>query len=260
MTAFVDVLKMYLRLSSPLPIVLLLGVGVAGLFWRASATWARRLLVALVIGYGFLSTGLGANILLSGLRGNFTSIDRLPAGSVQCVVLLGGGASTVTAGGGVLGQLTPTSALRALEAARVARLIDARLVIASGGIAVPGRQLRPESELLREALVSLGVPPDRVLEESTSRTTQEEAQAIRVILRQRNIDRFVLVTSPPHMRRAIAAFRAYGLQPIPSVARLRSEGLQPPLLLPNEESLYESDMALYDYAASVYYWIRGDTR
>jgi len=29
-------------------------------------------------------------------------------------------------------------------------------------------------------------------------------------------------------------------------------------LLPSEDALSESDMALYDYAAILYYWIRGD--
>jgi len=258
-TAFVDLLKVYLRVSSPLPLALLIGAGVAGLFWRASANAARRLLVAVAVGYWFLSSGFGASLLLSGLGRGFTSISRpAEAEGAWCVVLLGGGASTLTDGQGALGQLTPTSALRVLETARVARMIDARLVIASGGFPTSGHQLLPESRMLREALVSLGVPGDRILEESTSRTTQEEAVLIRALLKERGIDRFVLVTSPPHMRRAIAAFRAQGLHPIPSVSRLRSSLFRPPLLLPSEDALSESDMALYDYAAILYYWIRGD--
>jgi hypothetical protein len=53
-------------------------------------------------------------------------------------------------------------------------------------------------------------------------------------------------------------FRAAGVNPVPSVAPLRSEmSLPPPPLLPNVESLSLSDDAVYEYAAFVYYWARG---
>jgi uncharacterized SAM-binding protein YcdF (DUF218 family) len=60
------------------------------------------------------------------------------------------------------------------------------------------------------------------------------------------------------MRRALAVFRAAGLDPIPSPAALRSETASRPFfLLPNDESLWLSDDAAYAYAASAYYWWRG---
>jgi uncharacterized SAM-binding protein YcdF (DUF218 family) len=68
----------------------------------------------------------------------------------------------------------------------------------------------------------------------------------------------VLVTSPMHMRRALAVFHAAGLDPIPSVSLIRSENRPPPKwLVPTEESLDMSDQTTYEYAAWLYYWWKG---
>jgi len=63
----------------------------------------------------------------------------------------------------------------------------------------------------------------------------------------------VLVTSPIHMTRSLAAFRAAGLDPIPSSAPLRGD---PDgrfwTILPDIESLSISDGASYEYVALAY--------
>jgi uncharacterized SAM-binding protein YcdF (DUF218 family) len=219
------------------------------------------LLLAFVLVYWFLSTWVGAGLLVAGLSHGFEGLrSREAAEGADTVVVLGGGANTFSAGGVVVGELGPLSILRALEAARVYKLIGARLVVASGGIPFPDSQLKPESEMLRDLLVAAGVPVDRIVQESDSRTTRDEAQLLKVMLSSRGIDRFVLVTSPTHMRRARAIFQAEGMHPIPSISRLYSDDVtHPPLLLPSSGSRYLSDVAIYDYAASIYYWLRGWT-
>jgi uncharacterized SAM-binding protein YcdF (DUF218 family) len=244
--------------------VLALGAVAAWLYWRPASRAPRRLLVALFLGYWILSTPVGAGALIAGLSYGLTPVSSLDlakgGNAADAIVLLGGGAMTLTAGGVTLGQLTQTSALRALEAARVYRLMGKTLVIASGGIPYPEIQLKPESEMLRDALVQAGVAPADIVQESASRTTRDQARMIRPLLPLRGARRFVLVTSPPHMRRALAAFQAEGLDPVPSVSRMRSEHLaSPPFFLPNDESLYFSDLAIYSYAAWVYYWWNGWT-
>ena len=151
--------------------------------------------------------------------------------------------------------------MRALEGARVFKLIGARMLIVSGGIPRPDRQFQPESEILREVVIKVGVPPDAVVEESRSKTTRDQALLVGPILRANNIHRFVLVTSPTHMRRSLALFRAVGLDPVPSMSPIRSDGVpRRPWLLPNYESFAISDEATYDYAAGMYYWALGWTR
>ena len=254
-----DYVKEHLHPSSPLTILLVLSVGVACLFLRPSSRWPRRFLLAVLLSYWLISTHAGASLLVSGLGHGFSPIHRREeARGAEAVVVLGGGAATYSADGQVVGVLTSPSVLRALEGARVAKLIDARLVVASGGEPRPELQLRPESQMLSAALVAAGVPADRVVEESTSKNTRDQVRLIPAILRARGIDRFVLVTSPVHMGRSLALFHAQGIDPVSSVSLMRSEHLpQPSLLMPEGAALIVSDEALYDYMAWVYYWWKG---
>src|SRR5438045_6588024 len=158
------------------------------LYVRPSSRWARRLLLALAIWLWFVSTPLGAQILVAGLGRGFTSLqDRAEARGAEAVVVLGGGATTYSAAGQVVGVLNMPSVLRALEGARVAKLIDARVVIASGGMPRPELQLKPESEMMRAVLISAGIRPDRVIEESSSKTTRDQASLTPAMLAERRL-------------------------------------------------------------------------
>ncbi len=161
-------------------------------------------------------------------------------------------------GGVVLSQLGASASLRILEAARVYKLIGARFVIVSGGIADAMLELRPEGEQMAAALVLAGVPADRILLDLHAKNTHDHPKTTRPILEANHIRQFVIVTSPPHMRRALAVFRAAGFDPVSSVSLLRSEQLDPPpLFLPNDDSSSLSDQSLYEYGAWVLYWWRG---
>lgn len=260
MTAIISFLKEFLHVSSPLAIVLLFG-GAAALVWARPSNTVRRLLLLVAVGIWLITTPAGSNLLVAGLARGLSSV-RSPADApgADVVVVLGGGAYSYQVGDQVLGMPNHGTILRALEAARVYRAIGARLVIASGGRARAGVDLKPESETLRDVLVRAGVPPARICEEWTSTTTREQARELSAVLAKQRVTRFVLVTSATHMRRALGTFRAQGLDPIGSMAPVRSEHLaQPPFLLPNGESMLLSDTAVYDYVATAYYWVNGWT-
>lgn len=247
------------HLSSPLPLLVVFAIGVAWLWRRPQSKWLRASAVAVMVGYWLVTTTLGARMLTFALSHEMPRIMTRDEGrGAQAVVVLGGGAVTARVGTETGGALTGSSLLRALEAARVREIIGAPIVIASGGTPRPDRDVRPESEILRDTLVQAGVAPSAILEESQSKTTREQALAVASLLRDRHVERLVLVTSPTHMRRSMAVFRAVGLDPVASVAPIRSEvSMPPPPLLPNSESLSQSDDAVYEYAALAYYWVRG---
>ena len=68
----------------------------------------------------------------------------------------------------------------------------------------------------------------------------------------------VVVTSATHMERALAVFRAAGLDPIPSASAYKSEHTNERLRwVPNETGLKIFDVVLYDVAATWYYRLRG---
>ena len=255
----IDFLKERLHFESSLTLFVILSVGVVLLYVRPSSRLARRFFLTCAIGFWFMTSAIGAQLLSAGLSRGLSQVQsRADAPGADAVVVLGAGSTTMSADGQVVGLLTRTSLLRVLEAARVSKVIDARVVVAVGGIPRPDLELKPESALLREALVAAGISPERIVEESSSRNTREHARQIPPLLRAHRVRQFVLVTSPVHMRRAVALFRLEGVNPVPSISLNWSEHRQsPPLLIPSNDSLGLSNAALYDYAAWAYYWWNG---
>jgi len=253
------VLKSLLRFDSPLVVVLVLLI-VALWWWRRPASrWPRRLLVACLAIFYLVATPIGATVLVAGLGHGLTRVTtREQARGADAVVVLGGGVQTVKTADVILSQLAVPSSLRILEAARVYKLIGARVLIVSGGIADARLELKPEGEQMAAALVAAGVPAGHILLDLEARNTHDHPRTVRPFLESNGIRQFVVVTSPMHMRRALSVFRAAGYDPVPSVSLLRSEQLPPPpFFLPNDDSVGLSNQALYDYSAWALYWWRG---
>lgn len=124
-------------------------------------------------------------------------------------------------GGGIAPALPPrvlpnlnTGATRSWYAARLLHAGKAPVIVAVGG----GNAGGPESAAMAEFLVDLGVPRELVLQESQSRTTVENALYVKPILEAHGIRRSLLVTSALHMPRALAIFRAAGIDVVPASA------------------------------------------
>lgn len=247
------------RLAS-LPFMLgAVAFGTLLLFNRRTMTWGRRWLVTLLLGYWVLSLPLGAIALSTPLTYKYDHrlASAADAGGAQAVVVLGGGTLSYIADGIGLDDLQG-SGLRVTEGVRVYRLLGDPLLILSGGNTQHLEPPRPEAQAFRLAAINLGVPPERIVVEDGSVTTREEAQQLKAILGERHIDRFVLVTTPMHMGRSLAIFRAMGLAPVPSASRLRSEQDRDMwTILPDRKTLMISDAAIYEYAAWIYYRARG---
>jgi uncharacterized SAM-binding protein YcdF (DUF218 family) len=106
--------------------------------------------------------------------------------------------------------------------------------------------------------VEAGVRPDRILLESESQNTHDEAIFVKRILAERGLTDFVLVTSPLHMRRSLLTFEAQGMHPIPSPSLLVPERSTPvSWWLPNDVWLRVADAVIYEWLARGYYWWRG---
>jgi uncharacterized SAM-binding protein YcdF (DUF218 family) len=254
---FISFAKQYVHIDSILTILTLVGSGFIWIVLSPGSRAARRCLGGVLLAYWVVSTPLGSRALVATLDPGFKPLETAPPG-VDTVVVLGGGAETFVYSGMSVSRVSSPAVFRALEAARVFKQVHARVVIASGGIYDPARQVAPESRLLSDTLIELGIPPSAIVLDSNSRTTYEQAKEVERLLPDAHRQPFVLVTSATHMRRALAAFKAVGLSPIPSVAPFRSErdGI-PPALLPDQRSLLISDMALYDWAAWFYYRLSG---
>jgi len=227
--------------------------------WRRLAVPVLTLLAA---SYWLLSLPLVSDALAT----RFHARGSMPASAMdiaeaRAIVVLGAGISGYVVNGGSATVPDSQTIFNALEAARLFHLLDRRpSVIASGGITNPNSQLEPETAVIRDLLLRAGVPADRILLESTSRTTHEQALNVAPMLKARHWERFALVTPPAQMPRAVAAFAAQGVEPMPAAAPYRSSplpGSPPARWRPNSGALNVSARAAYDYLAWGYYWMRG---
>ena len=253
----IDWAKETLRLGSISFVLAVLAIGVVLLMVRPR--WGRRWMIAVVLGYWFVSTPFGSSLFIRPLVRGFHSIeDPRQAGKVDAIVVLGGGIRDIRARSETLAYPYESTTLRVLEGARLFRLFGGEpLVVASGGFSARGNRVS-EATVIVDALRRLGIPDDHILIEEKSRTTRDQAFYVTRALQARGIHRYVLVTSPTHMARSVAVFRAQGGEPVPSIAALLPESTRKRrFFVPNEDSLEISDAAVYDYAGSVYYWARG---
>ena len=143
----------------------------------------------------------------SGARRTFT-----PGTTYDAVIVLGGILdSAASSQSGELELNEPVE--RILRAAELLKSGQARMVLLSGTQFPVRPGVPPEAESLATWLGEQGIDADRIVVESRSRNTHENAVESARIVTQRGWKRLLLVTSAWHAPRALACFRAVGLEP-----------------------------------------------
>lgn len=234
---------------------------------RPESKWARRILVLIVSSYACMSIYGISHVFVVALGAPYHPLAAadVPTGPAVVVVLGSGGYTARDWSGNEYSTPDGFAASRALEAARLFHLIDPAYVITSGGKIRPRQHAAATSVILRETLVRLGVPQERLLTESTSRTTHEEAVLDSEIVRTLRAEHVVLVTSDFHMRRAVGAFRAAGVEVIPAVSR---DPFPPDSIddwvVPGERGIRDAASAAHELLGIGYYrargWYRSESR
>jgi len=173
-------------------------------------------------------------------------------------------AMVVLSGSMVLGPegqpvLAHDSLARTLYAAELGRRLRPEWTVVTGGpsASAPGRG--PVAAAMRDLLVQLGHPAARILVEGESATTYENAVFTKRLLDQRGIREVVLVTEALHMRRALAVFRAAGLDP--TAAPCAFVARNPPVLreaiVPDPWSALTIQRVAHEWAGIAWYRWRG---
>jgi uncharacterized SAM-binding protein YcdF (DUF218 family) len=226
---------------------------------RPRSTPARHVLLAVAIGYFAASTFAVPDAVNRVWTMRYRplvaqDVTRHPA----AIVLLGGGEERIKGWSDRVPLMEDVEAERVVEAWRVFKLTDAEWIISSGAASVRENSPVPTSVVMRDALVQLGVPSSRILLDSSSFDTHEEAVMIAPMLRARNIQQIILVTSAVHMPRSVGAFRALGMDTTPAIApdpgafRGWAE-----TYLPSRRGLSFSSQLAHELVGLPYYWIRG---
>lgn len=247
-------------LPGSIPFLLLAFLG--GLFLSQgsrTSRWGRRWLWNLFLLYTGLSMPAISELAAAPLAWGFAPLQTVAeARGAQAIVVLDGGTLRYHSSESLIELPNGSTVMRALEAARVYRLLGEPLVIVSGGGSGRGHHWAPEASALRDFLVKLGVPPRRLVLDSDSQNTRAHALNLVRLLRGRGIFGFVLVTSPTHMRRSILAFRAAGASPIASPsAALPIDTRGWDAFWPSPQGLLLAEQAMHDYFGLVYYQLRG---
>lgn len=221
--------------------------GVLG--WRrwCAALGTLGLVAAFAVGCGPVP-----NLLLRGWQAPFAHRPALDWAPSNAIVLLTATSNNPPGG-------TPEPALtgytRVAEAAslyRACRLADARCTVLVTGGETPTSD-RTLAFAYAEALERLGVPKADLLLESRSRTTWQNAQFSAPILARLAAQRVWLVSSALHLRRAMFAFREFGIVATPVRADYTRVAWS---YLPSARNLDMTDRALHEYAGMVLYHAR----
>ena len=106
------------------------------------------------------------------------------------------------------GRPSPGLRARVERAVVLYRAGAAPFLLLTGG----GRGTPPEAAVMRRLARSAGVPDEALVLEPMARSTFENAALSAAIIRARGWRRVILVTSWPHLPRALLAFRAAGVR------------------------------------------------
>ena len=159
-----------------------------------------------------------ASWLEHALTGAMRPLATMDYPRVAAIVVLGGEKEST---GDAVDADAPDSSMTRLGTGRaLLRARRAPVILLSGG--------KGEAERMESRLLAQGVPPARILTETRSHDTRENARYSAPILRRLGAQRILLVTSSMHMRRAAGSFRKLGFDviaaPSPDWARRELHG------------------------------------
>jgi len=233
--------------------------GCAWMLLRPRAQQARLFLAAVALIYCLASTYGVSYVVTQVLSMGYRPLQSAPGLRPCAVVVLG--ASSINAEDWDQARLTVVdqfTGARVLEAARVYHLVKPDWVISSGGLPNRESHFQPAGSTMRDALVRLGVPADRILVETESRTTRDEAVIVKPMLERLQVKRVILVTSQSHMRRSVGAFRVEGIITEPAIARDAAAAAPwRGWLFPSDTGLKQANAVAHEILGIAYYALRG---
>ena len=151
-------------------------------------------------------------------------------------------------------ELASCSLQRMVEALRIYNLHPEARIITSGYSAA---DTVSNAEKVKQALVMLGVPEHKVINENFPKDTEEEAQLISPRVQDTNA---ILVTNADHMPRALGYFNAQGVYPIPAptghwVKNINSEKSWA-YYIPSSRKLNQTTIAWYESLGLIVQWLK----
>ncbi len=152
-----------------------------------------------------------SDILLRGLESGL-QIPQNPKGDV--IILLNhrvyNGSPDLSGKGYLSGDMLD----RMFTASRLQKQLDIPVII-SGVYPSDLSPYRNGTEIIGRLMSELGVFPDKIIFESESRDTYENAKNSHLICLKYNFQKPILVTSAYHMKRSVLSFEKFGIRVLP---------------------------------------------
>lgn len=242
--------KLLLALLQPLTVAVALAV--IAMLLRAPVLRALALAALLVL-YGLSTPSLSGRFAQT-LTVRYAEQPASEYATAQAIVLLGGGVRAV---GGIPGAMDARAGIdRVHFAAELWRTGRAPTVVATGG----DGSSWTEAHAMRDLLIDLGVPPAAIKIEPQARNTRQHPERVATLLAAPT-QPVLLVTSAQHMPRAVANFRAAGMNVLPAPTDFeRLDHGDARDWLPDTLALDQSTRVLKEYAGLLHLRLFGRAR
>lgn len=248
--------KIFWALLSPLTLIWLLLIVGCGMIFAGRIVWGRKILVtgiALFLTLGILPVGPNA---LYWLESRYEAPNPLPE-KIDGIIILGGAVHSE------MSQIHNQPSLneygeRVTEAVRLSRLYPQARIVYSGG---DGRLIpssTTESAETKKLLENMGISTERIVFESSSRTTYENMTDSKVLINPQAGENWLLVTSAFHLPRSVAVFKKGGWNVIPYPAGYLEKGA--PVWVPRLDVLgnfYKLQVAMKEIVGIIAYDLTG---
>lgn len=155
----------------------------------------------------------------------------------------------------VTSQLSIDSLQRLVEVLRIYKLHPEAKIITSGHHKVDKVS---NAQKMKQALMLLGVPDQKIITENFPKDTEEEAQLISPRVQGSNV---VLVTNADHMPRAMKYFQTQGIEPIAAPTGFWVKNINSQkdwnYYIPSSKKLQQTTTAWYESLGLFVQWLKG---
>jgi uncharacterized SAM-binding protein YcdF (DUF218 family) len=248
---------LWLLLAPSVLLLVLAWLGVLLVVWHRRRAGLACLIVALGALALIALLPIG-DAMLAPLENRFPEVTALPA-DVTGIIVLGGAVETDLSAARGMPSLN-ADAERMTSLVYLARHYPKARLAFTGGNGELIHAPMPEAAVARALWTQLGVDQSRIVYESRSRTTYENAVLLKALLKPQPGEVWLLVTSAWHMPRAVGLFRHAGWTVLPYPVGYKTA----PTLMTDirgglPERLSMVDRATHEWVGLVAYWLLGRT-
>ncbi len=248
---------LWLVLAPSMLLLILAGLGLVLVYRHRRRAGLACLTVALGV-LALIAVLPVGDAMLAPLENRFPEVTTLPP-QIAGIIVLGGAIETdLSAARGIPSLNAAAERMTAL--AYLARQYpDAKLAFTGGNGELIHAPMT-EADVVRQLFTELGVDQSRIVYESRSRTTYENAVLLKAKLAPQPGQLWLLVTSAWHMPRSVALFRRAGWTVLPyPVGYKTAPGLMTEIRGSLPERLGTVDLATHEWAGLLAYWLLGRT-